>query len=43
MGMRSEGDLYADFLERSDWVGPNVTKVIAQHRNNLIKLQGKFN
>jgi hypothetical protein len=40
VGMRTEGDLYADFLERSSWIDPNVTEVITQHQNNLIKLQG---
>ena len=40
MGMRAEGDLYIDFLERNNWIDPNVTEVITQHQNNLVKLQG---
>ena len=40
MGMRTEGGLYADFLERSNWIDPSVTEVITQHQNNLVKLQG---
>lgn len=40
MGMRTEGELYADFLERSNWIDPSVTTVITQHQTNLVKLQG---
>ena len=41
-GMRTEGNLYADFLERSNWIDPSVTDMITQHQNNLVKLESEF-
>ena len=43
MGMTTEGDLYADFLERNNWIDPNITEVITEHQNNLTKLQSELN
>lgn len=39
--LKSEGNLYASYLERTNWVEPSVSKLLSQHRQNLAKLHGE--
>lgn len=42
MGLRSEGDLYTSYLERTNWVEPSVSNLLSQHQQNLAKLHGEM-